>query len=198
MKQISPSAARNIAPIGDILAEWLPASGLLLEIASGTGEHGMAFARRFPTVTWQPSDVDESARASIAAWQASEATANYLPPLALDAASADWPIVRADAVLAINMVHISPWSAALGLIAGAARILPANGPMILYGPYHEADMEIAPSNAVFDHSLQARNPAWGLRSLDVMKAAAAEAGLVFQERRTMPANNLMLLFRKVP
>lgn len=198
MKQYAPSAARNIGPIGDILADWLPASGMVLEIASGTGEHGLAFARRFSGLTWQPTDVDEAACASIAAWQASEGSANFLPPLALDAASADWPVERADAVLSINMVHISPWSAALGLMAGAARILPAKAPLIFYGPYREANMALAPGNAAFDASLKARNPAWGLRDLDVMKAAAAEQGLAFHEKRVMPANNLMMQFRKLP
>lgn len=196
MKRHAPAAQRNAGPIGDILAQWLPSSGLVLEVASGSGEHGLAFARRFPLLQWQPSDPDEAARASIVAWQEDQGTGNFLPPLALDAASMAWPVSHADAVLAVNMVHISPWAATLGLLAGAARVLRTGGALILYGPYIEDEVETAPSNLAFDHSLKSRNPEWGLRRKDDLCAAAVTAGFALQERRAMPANNLMLLFRK--
>lgn len=197
MKMQSPSAARNIGPIGDVLAEWLPERGTVLELASGSGEHGLAFAERFPGLDWQPTDPDATARGSIAAWQRDAGLGNFEAPLEIDAAAATWPIDQADAVMAVNMVHISPWEATLGLMAGAARILPVDGPLILYGPYVDADVATAPTNLAFDESLKSRNPAWGLRDLAVVKDEAAKAGLAFQEKRMMPANNLMLLFRKL-
>lgn len=195
MKLKSPAAARNIAPIGDVLSNWLPASGMVLELASGSGEHGLAFAERFPDLLWQPSDPDEAARASIAAWQKDGGPANFLPPVALDAA-AEWPVGRADALVAINMVHISPWAATLGLFAGAARVLSAAAPVILYGPYWEAEVEPAPSNIAFDDSLKSRNSAWGLRDVADVAAAAKEMGFHLAERRAMPAHNIMLLFHR--
>ena len=197
MKQYSPAAARNITPIGDVLSQWLPASGLVLELASGSGEHGLAFSARFPQLLWQPTDPDEAARASIAAWQQDAAApANYLPPVMLDAAAADWPIASADALVAINMVHISPWAATLGLFAGAARVLSAEAPVILYGPYWEEGVEPAPSNIAFDESLKSRNVAWGLRHVADVAAVAEAAGFHLAERRAMPANNIMLMFRR--
>lgn len=196
MKQHSPAAARNIAPIGDVLSEWLPSSGLVLELASGSGEHGLAFAARFPHLQWQPSDPDEAARASISAWQRDAALGNFLPPLTLNAASDRWPVVSADALVAINMVHISPWAATLGLFAGAARVLSEKAPIILYGPYWEDGVEPAPSNIAFDESLKSRNAAWGLRQLSDVAAAAQDVGFHLVQRRAMPANNIMLLFQR--
>ena len=185
----APAAARNVEPIGDVLAEWLPPRGLVLEIASGTGEHALAFAHRFRDIDWQPSDPDPLALASIAAWRA-DAPANLLEPLMIDAAAPDWPIDRADAILCINMVHIRPWASALGLLDGAARL---NAPLILYGPWLVDGEDTAPSNLAFDEDLNRRNPAWGLRLVSDFAQEAAKRGLKLCESRVMPANNRMLL-----
>lgn len=195
-KRHAPATLRNRDAIAAVLTEWLPASGTVLEVASGSGEHAVHFAATFPALDWQPSDPDPAGRISIAAWCAEAALANIAPPLALDAAAADWPLDRADAILCINMIHISPWAATLGLLAGAARLLAPGAPLILYGPYIEPDVPTTDSNLAFDASLRARDPAWGLRPIDDVKAAAAAVGLRFAERRAMPANNLMLLFRR--
>lgn len=192
----APATLRNRDAIAAVLAGWLPPAGTVLEVASGSGEHVVHFAAAFPRLDWQPSDPDADALSSIAAWSADERASNLAPPLMLDAAAADWPLASADAVLCINMVHISPWAATLGLLAGAARILPKGAPLILYGPYLEAEVETAESNRAFDAGLRARNPEWGLRDRHQVAAAAADTGLAFAERRAMPANNLMLLFRR--
>ncbi|MEO6247344.1 MAG: DUF938 domain-containing protein [Sphingomicrobium sp.] len=190
-RRSAPAALRNVGPIGDVLADWLPASGVVLELASGTGEHGLSFARRFPTLSWQPSDLDPAALESIAAWRGG-GPANLLSPMLIDAASHDWPIMAANALVAINMVHISPWDSALGLLDGASRILPAGGPLILYGPWREDGVPTAPSNELFDRDLHARDPRWGLRTLTEFVRAAQARGLSFEERRAMPANNIMV------
>jgi hypothetical protein len=195
-KRHAPATLCNRDAIVSVLADWLPPSGTVLEVASGSGEHIIHFAAVFPHLGWQPSDPDPDALTSIVAWSAEAGLANIAPPVALNAASRDWPVGRADALLCVNMVHISPWAATLGLFAGAARILPPDAPLILYGPYLEPGVQTAPSNAAFDASLRARDAAWGLRDLVAVKAAADEAGLIFEERRAMPANNLMLLFRR--
>ncbi|AQA00581.1 SAM-dependent methyltransferase [Sphingopyxis sp. QXT-31] len=195
-KRHAPATLRNRDAITEVLAEWLPSSGTILEIASGSGEHAVHFAAAFPHLFWQPSDPDPAGVASIAAWRAEAGLPNVAPPLALDAAAPAWPTGRADAILCINMVHISPWAATVGLFAGAARLLAPGTALILYGPYVEPDVPTADSNQAFDASLRARDPAWGLRDTDAIKAAASAAGLAFAERRAMPANNLMLLFRR--
>ena len=195
MKRHAPAAARNREPIAAVLAEELPQTGLALEVASGSGEHAVHFARTFPGLQWQPSDPDPAAGESIAAWREEAGPANLLPPLALDAASPDWPIARADAVLCINMIHISPVAATEGLLAGAARVLAPGAPLILYGPYLEAEVETAPSNLEFDAGLRARNPQWGLRSAEWLDALAGEVGFRRTRRVAMPANNLMLVYR---
>lgn len=195
MKRIAPAAARNRDAIADVLARWLPASGCVLEVASGTGEHVVHFAHRFADLTWQPSDADSGARASIAAWVEEAALPNLVSQLCLDASEADWPLAHADAVLCINMVHISPWEATLGLIAGAAQVLPTGGPLILYGPYRQAGLVTAASNEDFDASLKARDGAWGLRSVEDVAVVASD-GFSLDEIAPMPANNLMLLFRR--
>ncbi len=194
-RRSAPAALRNREPIAEVLREWLPPRGLVLEIASGSGEHAVHFARAFPDLDWQPSDIDSGGMASIAAWRADSGLANLLPPVQLDSASADWPVAQTDAVLSVNMVHISPWAAALGLIRGAARVLRLGAPLILYGPWIEEDAPTAPSNLAFDADLRERNIEWGLRSVKAFAEAAA--GFNLQERRAMPANNLMLLFRRV-
>ncbi|MEO6225493.1 MAG: DUF938 domain-containing protein [Sphingomicrobium sp.] len=195
--QSAPAALRNREPIAQVLREWLPDKGLVLEIASGTGEHAVHFAEAFASLDWQPSDVHDDSLASIAAWRAETSLANLRMPLKIDAASGMWPVEHADAVLSINMVHISPWAAAMGLLKGAARILPIGGPLILYGPWFTAADEPAPTNLAFDADLRRRNPEWGLRRVEDFAAAAHGHGLDLEESRTMPANNMMLLFRRL-
>jgi len=191
----APAALRNREPIADVLADWLPPAGLVLEIASGTGEHAAYFAQRFPELQWQPSDVHPDALGSIAAWRQETGRANLLRPVMLDAASGDWPVDRADAVLSVNMVHISPWSSSLGLIAGAHRLLAAGAPLILYGPWLRDDVPTAESNLAFDADLKRRDARWGLRRVEDFAAAASEA-FTLAEIRSMPANNLMILLRR--
>ena len=196
MKRHAPAAGRNREPIAAVLTEELPAAGLVLEVASGTGEHAVHFARTFPDLEWQPSDPEPDARESIAAWREEVGLANLLAPLELDAASPQWPISRADAVLCINMVHISPVAATKGLVAGAARLLAPGAPLILYGPYFDAEVETAPSNLAFDLDLQTRNPEWGLRSVEWLDSLAEKAGFRRTRRVAMPANNLTLVYRR--
>jgi hypothetical protein len=195
-RRSAPAALRNRKPIAEVLEEWLPDRGLVLEIASGTGEHAVHFADRFPQLEWQPSDVHPDALASIRAWRAEAGLPNLREPLTIDASSASWPIDAADAVLSINMVHISPWASALGLLNGAARILPAGAPLILYGPWLKDDVPTAPSNLAFDSDLKRRDPAWGLRRVEDFATAADGRGLRLMETRAMPANNMMLLLRR--
>ena len=196
IRRSAPAALRNREPIAEVLAEWLPARGTVLEIASGTGEHAVYFADGFPDLDWQPSDLHPDALASIAAWRDEAGLPNLRFPLVLDAAASEWPVERADAVLSINMVHISPWAAALGLLDGAARILGAGSPLILYGPWLTDNMPTAPSNLDFDTDLKARDPDWGLRRVEDFAAAAEDRGLGLEATRAMPANNLMLLLRR--
>lgn len=195
VKRSAPAAVRNVGPIGDVLEHWLPASGLVLEIASGTGQHALAFAQRFPNLDWQPSDPDPDALASIAEWS-KEGPANLRPPVYLDVCAPEWPVVGADAVLCINMVHISPWTASLGLLDGASRLLRAGAPLILYGPWLEAKVETAASNLAFDESLKARDPRWGLRLVEDFAAEAKSRRFVLVGRQEMPANNIMLRFER--
>lgn len=196
-KRSAPAALRNREPIAEVLRDWLPASGLVLEIASGTGEHAAHFAKALRDLEWQPSDIEPLSLASIEDWRRESHLANLRRPIELDASSDEWPIDAADAVLSINMVHISPWSSALGLIAGSARILPNGGVLILYGPWKKAGVETAPSNLAFDADLKRRNPEWGLRLVEDFAAAAEQAGFGLEDERQMPANNRMLLFRKL-
>lgn len=193
----APSTARNRQPILAVLRFCLPATGLVLEIAAGAGEHAIFNAAALPDLQWLPTDPDPEALASIAAWRAHAGLPNLLAPLRLDASDPDgWPVARADAVVNINMIHISPWSAAEGLMAGAGRVLPSGGVLFLYGPYFERDVPTAPSNLAFDESLKRRNPAWGIRRLEEVAALAARNGLALSQRVAMPANNLSLVFHK--
>ena len=194
-RRSAPAALRNRDPISEVLAEWLPQNGLIVEIASGTGEHAAYFAECFPALDWQPSDIHPDSLESIAAWRVQSGLANLRPPLTIDAAASDWPIDHADALLCINMVHISPWESALGLLDGADRLLSAGAPLILYGPWLRADAITAKSNLAFDADLKLRDPRWGLRKVEDFAAAAKERGFVLHELRAMPANNLMLLLR---
>jgi len=195
-RRSAPAALRNRGPIADVLADWLPSAGLVLEIASGTGEHAAYFAERFPALDWQPSDIHPDSLSSVAAWRHASGLPNLRPPLALDAASADWPIDRADAVLSINMVHISPWASALGLLDGAARLLRPDAPLILYGPWLKDDIAAVPSNLDFDADLKRRDPDWGLRRVEDFALAAEPRGFNLEAVERMPANNLMMLWRK--
>ena len=195
MKRSAPAAQRNREPIADVLAEWLPAGGLVLEVASGTGEHSVYFAERFPELRWQPSDADPAALESIEAWRIEARLPNLLPPIVLDASAKEWPIAEAAAVLSINMTHISPWSATLGLLDGAAKLLPADGSLIFYGPWIVDDVSTAPSNFEFDASLRARNPAWGIRKLEDVIVSANAYGLELVSVHQMPANNLTVVLR---
>lgn len=192
----SPAALRNREPIADILADELPDTGLVLEIASGGGEHATYFAERFPGLEWQPTDRDESARVVMQARFAGHRADNLRAPIGLDAALGQWPVESAAAVLCINMVHISPWSAAAGLFKGAAKALRAGAPLILYGPFLEDEVATAPSNADFDLSLRARDPRWGLRRREELDTLADRAGFDRTRRVEMPANNLLLVYRK--
>lgn len=194
-RRFATATQRNREPILAVLRRVLPPAGVVLEVASGTGEHAASFARALPALRWQPSDPDAEARASIAAWCAG--LANVASPLALDACADVWSIARADAIVCINMVHIAPWAACEGLLRGAARVLPGGGPLYLYGPYRVGGAPTAPSNAAFDADLRARDPAWGVRDLEAVVAAAEAVGLRFVERVAMPANNLSVVFRRV-
>ena len=197
IRRSSPAALRNREPILDVLRTVLPRDGLVLELASGSGEHVVHFATALPNLTWQPSDPSVDARASIDAWAADAKLKNVLAPLDLDAAAETWPLERADAVIAINMVHISPWAATLGLLRHAGTLLPAGGPLFLYGPYQRQDEPLVPSNAAFDADLRARNPAWGLRYLEDVTREAEAVGLKLDRVVAMPANNLSVLFVRV-
>ncbi|MCC8403975.1 class I SAM-dependent methyltransferase [Paraburkholderia sp. MMS20-SJTN17] len=195
-RQHSPSAERNREPILAVLRDALPASGRVLEIASGTGEHAIWFASALPGLDWQPSDADEEARESIAAWCAHAGVANVRAPLALDVHQPDWGIDALDAVVCINMIHISPWSAARALFDGAGRRLVDGGVLYLYGPYRRGGAHTAPSNEAFDQWLKSRDPAWGVRDLEAVVALGDAAGLTCEQVVEMPANNLSLVFRK--
>jgi hypothetical protein len=192
---------RNREPLLAVLQEVLPPAGTVLEIASGSGEHAVYFAPRLAPRVWLPSDPGAEARASILAWQAAEPAPNLRPPLALDAREPVWPVEGVDApeppvtaILCCNMIHIAPWSACLGLMAGAGRILPAGGVLVLYGPFRREGRHTAPSNEAFDAGLRRRNPAWGVRDLEAVTVAADAAGLALQRSVPMPANNLSLVF----
>jgi hypothetical protein len=196
LKLCAPAAQRNREPIAAVLAEWLPPAGVVLELASGSGEYAVHFAGAFPHLDWQPSDWDPQAVSSIEAWRADSGLTNLREPVILDATATAWPIERGEAVLNINMVHISPWDASLGLLGGAARVLATGGALILYGPWLVDGMETAPSNLAFDADLKARDPRWGLRRVSDFADAAAERGFALEDQRAMPANNRMLLFRR--
>jgi SAM-dependent methyltransferase len=193
----APATARNRDPIWNVLAPELPLRGLVLEVAAGSGEHSIHFARlSSPQLVFQPTDSDVSARASIDAWMARSGLANVKPALDLDAASQTWPVAHADAVLCINMIHISPWEATQGLIRGAACVLPPGGLLYLYGPYRRSGQHTAPSNEAFDADLRRRNPLWGVRDMEAVAALAAEARFAAPRIVPMPANNFSLLFRR--
>jgi hypothetical protein len=195
-RRSAPHVVRNAGPIAEVLAEILPARGMVLELASGTGEHIVHFAREFPRLLWQPSDPEPAALRSIEAWRAESGLFNLLPAISLDARAANWPVPQTDAILCINMVHISPWAATAGLMRGAGRLLGDGAPFYLYGPYRRAGVKTAASNEAFDESLRARDPDWGVRTLEDVTAEAEKNGLILDRVVEMPANNLSAVFRK--
>jgi hypothetical protein len=191
-----PATARNRQPILEVLKQHLPTHGLVLEVASGSGEHVAHFARGCTGLTFQPSDPDPDHCASIDAWTAALGLANVRPAIDLDVTAAAWPVAEADALLCTNMIHIAPWAATLGLMRGAGRILPGGGLLYFYGPYKRGGQHTAPSNAAFDASLRAQNPEWGVRDLEAVADLAASQGFCAPVIVEMPANNLSLVFRK--
>jgi cyclopropane fatty-acyl-phospholipid synthase-like methyltransferase len=193
---LSAAAERNKQPIADVLAHVLPRAGLVLEIASGTGQHAEHFARELPGLTWQPSDSDPEMVAALAARVASAALPNLRPPLALDVHDALPPLEPVAAVVCINMIHIAPWSACEALLTHASALLEPGAPLVLYGPFMRDGVHTAPSNAAFDASLRARNPAWGVRDLTDVDGLARLCGFVLQLTIAMPANNLTVVWRK--
>lgn len=195
-RRFAHATLRNRDPILAVLREVLPDTGTVLEVASGSGEHAVFFAAALPGLHWQPSDPDAEARASIAAWTAAAGVQNVAAPLPLDAASADWPATGADAVVCINMIHISPWGSAEGLFAGAGRLLGPGAPLVLYGPFKRGGAHTAPSNAEFDDALRAQDPRWGVRDLETVTDLAARTGFALDQVVEMPANNLAAVYRK--
>ena len=196
MRQHAPAAERNREPILAVLRRVLPASGVVLEIASGTGQHVTHFAAALPELVWQPSDPDADARASTAAWTAHAGLANVRAPLELNVERTPWGIDAAQAVICINMIHISPWTATEALFDGASRLLGSGGVLYLYGPYKRGGAQTSPSNDAFDQQLRSRDPAWGVRDMEAVVALGASVGLVCDEPIAMPANNFSLVFRK--
>jgi len=193
----APAAERNKGPILGVLKRVLPAQGLVLEIASGTGQHVVHFAEAMPHLTWQPSDPDAELRASIRAWIAQTGVSNACAALDLDVCWQPWRLAEAEAVVRINMIHIAPWSATAALMAGAARILPPTGALVLYGPYRREGRHAAPSNEAFDRQLRSSNPDWGVRDLEAVAEVAVSHGLALRDVIAMPANNLSVMFRPV-
>ena len=196
--RFAPSAERNKGPILDVLARVLPRNGLVLEIASGTGQHVVHFAKSLPHLTWQPSDPDPEVRESIVLRIREEQRANINGALDLDVTKLPWPLETADAIVAINMIHIAPWAATLGLFEGARSLLAAGDVLFLYGPYRRFGRHTAESNAQFDLDLRARNPEWGVRDLEAVSDVAATAGFSLAEIVEMPANNFSLVFVRGP
>lgn len=194
----APAADRNKDAILDVLRQVLPDRGLVLEVASGTGQHAVHFAAALPALSWQPSDPDPVNRESIAAYVSASGLENAAAPIALDARDPSWPIDVADAVVCINMIHIAPWAAAEGLVRGAAGLLDEGNPLVLYGPFMRGGRHTAPSNAEFDASLKSRDAEWGVRDLDDVTALAQRHGFDLERVFAMPANNLMVVFRRGP
>ena len=193
----SPAAERNKGVILDAIRALLPHAGVVLEIASGTGQHVVHFARALPSLTWQPTDADDQLRAAAAERIRAAGLSNIRAPLRLDVLEQDWPAVGADAIVCINMIHIAPWSATAALLAGASRLLRPGNRLFLYGPYKRGGRHTAPSNEAFDENLRARNPEWGVRDLDDVERFAEERGFELVEVTAMPANNLTVAFERV-
>lgn len=195
-KAHAPATLRNRDPILDVLKRVLPEEGLVLEVASGSGEHACYFAQTLAGLIWQPSAMDAENRASIRAWSGDAGCDNLLDPLDLDVLIQPWPLGAADAIICCNMVHISPWTVTVALLAGAGELLDTGGILYLYGPYMIGGEHTSPSNQAFDESLQARDPAWGIRDLDAVISEAGTHGLNHEETVAMPANNQSVIFRR--
>ena len=195
-KWSNPSAERNKGPILEVLSRVLPRRGLVLEIASGTGQHVVHFAKALPGLTWQPSDPDPELRESIALRVKEQQLANVNRPVDLDVTRLPWPLQTADAVVCINMIHVAPWAATLALLEGAKALLPAKHVLFLYGPYRRFAQHTSKSNEQFDSDLRAHDPQWGLRDLEAVAEAAASSGFVLDEVVAMPANNFSLIFKR--
>lgn len=191
------ATVRNREPIADVLQTCLPDNGMVLEIASGTGEHACYFGGRFPHLIWQPSEPDAHLRRSISAWAGRLGLKNVLPPLEIDAAAPTWPVVRAEAVVCINMVHIAPFAACEGLMRNAAKVLPRGGVLYMYGPFWVEGVTAAPSNEAFDASLKAQNAAWGVRDLNEVAKVGNRSGMVMRAPVAMPANNFSVIFDRL-
>lgn len=197
-RRTAPAADRNKAVILAVLKRVLPDSGLVVEVASGTGQHVVHFARELRDLDWQPSDPNPDMRASIDAWIEHAALFNVRRAVDLDVCREAWPVEHADALLCINMIHIAPWAATEALMAGASRLLDAGRPLYLYGPYRRNGEHTAPSNASFDAELHRANPAWGVRDLEAVITLAEEQGFRLEETVEMPANNLSVVLRRRP
>ena len=195
-RETAPSPERNKQPILEVLARVLPPRGLVLEIGSGTGQHVAYFAKALPALTFQPSEMDVERHPSIEAWVATGSLSNVKPPLAMDVTKRPWLVSAADAIVCINVIHISPWEATLALMAGAGMILPAGGVLVTYGPYMRGGTHTSQSNEAFDASLRARNPLWGVRDVDKVAKVARNEGLALEKAVPMPANNFTLVWRK--
>jgi SAM-dependent methyltransferase len=195
-KRFAPATQRNRDPIVAVLRDVLPEAGRVLEIASGTGEHIVHFAAYFPQLTWLPSDFDPAGLVSIAAWVAESRLPNIAAPVQIDAIAPQWPVDQVDAIVCINMVHIAPWAATLGLFSGAAKLLAPGAPLFLYGPFLEDGVPTAEGNVTFDASLRAGNAEWGLRRVEEVAEVAGKVGFEMEARLEMPANNLSLIFRR--
>ncbi len=192
----APAAERNKAAILEVLERFLPETGLVIEIASGTGQHVAHFATALPSLTWQPTDLNAEHLTSISAWLRHSGLGNVRPPFKLDVGANPWPVERTDAVLCFNMIHIAPWAATTQLLAGAAHALVPGGILFLYGPYRRHGQHTAPSNEAFDADLRKRNPEWGLRDMEDVVALAGQNGLSLVEVVPMPANNFSVIFRR--
>jgi Protein of unknown function (DUF938) len=203
LRRYAPATQRNREPILEVLRQVLPPTGTILEISSGTGEHAIFMAPQLTPRQWLPSDPNPDARASILAWQQATPCDNLYPPIDLDASSPQWSVESDErfkldpivAIVNINMIHIAPKSAYLGLMAGASRILPNKGILYLYGPFKQDGVHTAPSNAAFDESLKSQNPEWGIRDLAEITTAAETHNLYLQKIYPMPANNLSVIFQ---
>ena len=192
----STAAVRNCEPVWSVLSEILPERGTLLEIGSGTGQHGAAYAPRAPHIQWQPSDIDPRYTASVRAHQQEQPHANWLPPIHLDVTSQEWDIDAVDVIMSMNMIHIAPWEACVGLLQGAGKYLVPGGWLYTYGPYKIDGEHTSESNVAFDRSLKSRNPSWGIKDLEAIVSCAEEAGLRFDKKVAMPASNFSLLFQR--
>lgn len=197
-KRYSPACERNKNAILEVLREIMPSTGTILEIACGPGQHSVHFAAGFPGVKWQPSDIDPTSITSTLAWRAEADVPNLLDPVILDATEVQWPLDHADGIICCNMIHISPWEVTLGLLDGAARILPDDGILYTYGPYKVGGKHTAQSNEAFDESLRSQNPSWGIRNLDDVALEARRRGLHLIKTIKMPANNFSVIFKKTP